>query len=328
MKALVTGAGGTAGSYVVRHLVDHGFSVRALMDPGDGATALSVSQVERVPGSVLDLESVHNALADIQAVFHCHSSYECWTHGPLSARSLNVDGTRNVLVAMARAGVEKLVHVGSAFSYAPGTLTEPGTEEESPGGASALPALSPSARSARELVSRYGESGRLRCVMVGPTLVMGEETSGTGPVTAILRYVADGNRFYPPGGINVVAAADVASAALKALGRGSVGGSYILGGFNISYRELMYRAASALGVPAPSRHASPGRLLARGRASSALGRLTGRAPALTAELARLTATTLYYSSDRASRELGYEPGPLVPAIEDACAWFSEHWRNR
>ncbi len=318
MKVLVTGASGTPGSHLLRHLVEKGFIARALLDPDDDAVLLDGLEFERFDGSVLDPESLQDSLQGVQAVFHCDSDDSYWSPRSAAAPSLTVEGTRNLLVAMARVGVEGLVHVGSAFSFAPGTLEEPGTEDVPSHGELGGLSCVVAARNAQESVVRYSSDGRLRCVVINPTLVIGPDVTGRGPVTALVEYVSSGRRPYPPGGVNVVSAADVAGAALTALGRGSVGSCYIIGGADMSYRELMGKVASALGVQAPEYQADTKKMLSLGRRASLKGKLTGRRPCLSSELARVSSMTLYYSSEKAERSLGYSPGPLAPAIEEAC----------
>ncbi len=321
MKVLLTDASGMLGSCLAAHLLESGFSVRALLDPAEEAPLLNGLPLERAPGRVLDPESVQAALEGAQAVFHCASAGRYWPLRPGALRAGTVEGTRNVLVAMSRAGIDKLVHLGSAFSFGAGTLEEPGTEETPYDGERFGMACLDSTRAAQELVMRYGESGKLRCVVINPTLMIGAGAGPEEPLTALLRYASSGHKVFPPGGVNAVAVADVAAAALKALGRGRPGHCYIVGGENVSYRELLAKLAAALGVPAPSRAAGGTGLMARGLTDSIRGRLTGAVPAMTGGLARLAAATLYYSGEKAAGQLEYAPGPLDPAIESACHWL-------
>lgn len=321
MKVLLTDASGMLGSCLAARLLESGFSVRALLDPADDAPSLGGLAVERAPGRVLDPESVQAALEGAQAVFHCASAGRYWPLRPDALHAGNVEGTRNLLVAMSRAGIDKLVHLGSAFSFGAGTLEEPGTEETPYDGERFGLACLDSTHAAQELVLRYGESGKLRCVVINPTLVIGAGAGPAEPLTALLRYASSGHKVFPPGGVNAVAVADVAAVALKALGRGLPGHCYIVGGENVSYRELLAKLATALGVPAPSRAAGVRGLLARGLAGSIRGRLTGAVPTMTSGLARLAAATLYYSGEKAASQLEYSPGPLDPAIESACRGF-------
>lgn len=322
MKVLVTGASGMIGSHLSGQLIENGFLVRALLHPSDEAPSLQGLDVERATGDLLEPESVLDSLKGVQAVFHCAMSIAYWPARSPEVISRNIAGTRNVLVAMAKSGVERLVHVGSAFSFGPGTEDEPGTEETPYDGGRFHLACIDSIRSAQELVLRYSESGRVLCVVVNPTLVVGSGGGLTSPFSVLAEHVASGNSFYPSGGINVVGVADTANAILKALGRGKSGSCYIIGGENLSYRELLQKVASALGVRPPTELESDLRVLTRGWMGSLRGRFQGKTPRLTLELARLGVASMYYSHERATRELEFSPGPIDPEIEGFCRQFT------
>jgi dihydroflavonol-4-reductase len=254
----------------------------------------------------------------VQAVFHCAVNDAFWPPRSSAVITRNVTGTRNVLVAMATSGVERFVHVGSAFSFGAGTRDEPGTEDTPYHGDRFKLACIDSMKSAQDLVLRYNQSGRVHCVVVNPTLVVGSVTGWRTPFSVLLEHVRSGSSFYPSGGINIVGAPDVAGAALKALGRGSSGSCYIIGGENLSYKELLEKLASASGVPPPARLQNDLPVLCRGLMGSLGGRFSGRAPRLTLQLARLAVAPMYYSHQRAAHQLEFSPAPIEDEIERVC----------
>jgi dihydroflavonol-4-reductase len=322
LKVLVTGASGIIGSYLSRELTENGFLVRALLDPADESPALEGLDVEQAAGDLLDPEWLQSSLNGVQAVFHCESSSVYWPPRSKQVISRNVAGTRNVLVTMAKAGVERLVHVGSAFSFGAGTVDEPGTEDTPYDGGRFNLACIDSMKIAQDVVLRYNESGKVLCLVLNPTLVVGSAGWMINPLSVIARHLASGKSSYPPGGINVVGAADVARAILKALGRGKSGNCYIIGAENLSYKELFEKMALALGVKAPTDPYGDLQFLTRGSIGSLLGKLRGKAPPLTLELARLGAASLYYSHDKAARELEFCPGPVDHEIEMFCRQYT------
>ncbi len=318
MKVLVTSASRQPGISLAGHLVEKGFTVRALLDENDAAAQLSGIPFERAPGSLLDPEALQAALDSIQVVFNCGLSLRYWPPRANELLSSVTEGTRNLLLAMARAGIEQLVHVGSAYSFGGGPLDNPG-DEESPydGGRFGLACLD-DAHASQELVLRYTGSGKVRAVVVDPTLVFGRGCDRYGPAAAMVEYAAAAPGRYPGGGTNVVAASDVARAALKALGRGKPGECYIVGGRNITYRELLGLASASLGVSAPDRLSPDVEVLTRGFMGSLLGAVSRRRPTVTRGLARIAIGSTFYSSEKASRELDFSAGPIEEAIEDAC----------
>lgn len=324
MKVLVTGAAGLVGSHLARHLLYSGFTVSALVNPETDIEALEGLPIERVSGDTLDPESVLNALKGTQAVFHCATSSDHWPARGERVSAMNYKGTLNLLVAMNRAGVESIVHLGSATSFGPGTIDEPGTEDSPYAGERFRLACIDSMRRAQELVERFNREGRVKAVIVNPTCVLGPYDTLPGPGRALLQYAGFNRGRYPSGGVNIIGAGDVARGILGALGRGSPGRSYILGGQNIDYRQLFSKVAVALDLRAPDRQVPDGLLMAKGIVGSLYGKLTGRRPALTAGLARLLITRMYYSSDRAVGELGLSRSPVDTVIEEACRWFMDN----
>jgi len=326
LKVLVTGAGSLLGGNLVRLLLENGFTVRALVDPRHEPANLDGLQIEKVPGDTLDPESTQDALSGIQAVFHC--AYATVLMPPRAGwiQAVNYQGTQNLLMSMSRAGVEDLVHVGSASSFGFGTMDEPGTEESPYAGEQFRLACFDSMRRAQELVELYSQDGRIRGVIVNPTFMVGLYDPGDSPGREYLDYIKSRPGRYPSGGLNLIGAADAAAGVLKALGRGKHGRCYILGNHNIDHRELSGRFANALGVPRPIGLMGDREVLGRGLAGTLFGRLSGRKPAFSIETARLARTTFYYSSARAVSELDLPQSPLDTVIEDACRWYADKRR--
>lgn len=317
MKVLVTGADNLTGGQLVGMLVQGGFTVRVLLRPGSEPAALEDLALDRVPGTVLDQESALEAVSGCHAVFHCDTVTALRPPRARWIATHNLEGTRNVLVAMTRAGVEELVWMGSASSFGYGDAEHPGTEQSPYRGDRFGLASFDSLHAAQELVLRYAREGRVRGMVLNPTLVMGGPDRATSPWQALVRCAAGGPGWYPSGGVNVVGAADAAAAALKALGRGEAGRCYILGGENVSYRELMERLAEALGVGAPLQAAADRRVARRGTAGSLMLKL-GRTPSLTAPEARIATTVMYYDPSRAVAELQMQRTPFDALIEQCC----------
>ena len=326
MTVLVTGAEGVLGSSLTRQLVENGFTVRAMLDPQSDAAELDGLPYERVPGDILDPESTLNALQGMQAVFHCERAGDFWPSRADRIDTVNLGGTRNLLVAMSRAGAETLVHVGSAFSFGFGTPDEPGTEE-TPYMADRfhLPCFD-SMRRAQELVQIYTDEGKIRGIIVNPTFVLWPYCTLPGSVGSLFSYVSKAPRRYPSGGINVVGAGDVARAMVKALGRGRPGRCYILGGHNVRYKELFEKITSALGVPPATKQWPDKTLIARGLLGAFSGKLTGRKPPVTRKVAQVLATCMYYDPARAISELDLPVTPLDTIVEDACRLFLDKFR--
>jgi dihydroflavonol-4-reductase len=313
LSVLVTGADTILGFQITRALGAAGFLVRVLVPEEAGADTASSAGVQVVAGETADVESCLEALEDTTAVFHCESGHLIEA-GPRAVRDF-IEGTRNLLVAMSRAGVEDIVYAGSAFLFEPGDEDEPGDESaawDNPLGLMCLEAH----RAAADLLQRYNESGKLRCVTISPTLLMGDHDMPGGAGWWLIDRVNRG-AMMPTGAVNVVNARDAAAAAVKALGRGKPGASYLLGGENVADSDLLAQIAGALGVGIEQ----SGEVTRPGKALRALKKLSPRIKAPKPEIARLGEIGLYYTSALAESQLGLEVTPARQTVLEAVRWF-------
>jgi len=318
MKALVTGAEGTIGGNLVRILAGKGVSVRVLGE-GVNPPALKGVPVEIVQGNILSLEDVLSALRGIHCVFH---SLQITCEQELQKESclLNLEGTKNLLIGMSRSGISRLVHISSAFTFESGTLKEPGDECSSPASSFGLASLD-SIRRAAELVRRYTDEGNVQATILAPTLVCGKYDSPGSPGWFLLD-VASTSKRYPPGGINLIGAKEVAFAAVEAYEKGKTGETYIIAGENLSYREIFSIIARTKGKEPPSKEASHG-ILAFGSFYHLLASRFMRKPALSRQIAAIAASDLFYSGTKAMREFGISTRSAVEIINEAIEWMEE-----
>jgi dihydroflavonol-4-reductase len=277
----VTGASGFVGGHVARELREAGAEVR------DDWVDL------------LDGDRLRHAVAGCDAVVHVAALYS-FTAPARELEAVNVDGTRNVLEACRRAGVERLVHTSTCATCGP-VPGRAATEEDAP--------------PAWELVVPYKrtklEAERLAlaagAVCVNPTTPVGDGDTRPTPTGAMIRGVASGRyRAYPRIGVNLVDVRDVARGHALALERGRPGERYLLGGIDLPFREVFAAVADLAGRPRP--------VAAVPHAAVRVGAALGLVNRHEAVLAR---TPAYFSSAKAERELGYRPGPVEPALRRA-----------
>jgi dihydroflavonol-4-reductase len=312
MSILVTGSDTVLGYHISRALCSSGFKVRGLVPAGLEESA--TGSIEIRSSDSTDVESLASAMEGTSAVFHCEAG-RLSSAGPHGQHAF-VEGTRNVLVAMARSGIEDLIYVGSALVFRAGTVADPGNELapwENPVKLACLDVL----RASSDLVKRYQESGKVRCVTVCPTLVMGARDLPGGAGWWLIERVCRHESGQPAGSVNVVRATDAAAAAVKALGRGRPGTSYILGGHNIVDAELVDLIGSALGEPPTDDTgdvSQPGRLL------KAVRRKVPRVRAPESPMVALGALDLCYDS-AAAGQLELEAAPLRQTVQEAVDWY-------
>ena len=325
MKAMVTGATGFVGAAVARALLARGWAVRALTRPGSDTANLDDLDIERVPGDVTDAASVARATAGCTHVFHVAADYRLWVPDPARMRQVNVDGTRNVLRAAADAGVERLVHTSSVATlglHADGRPSDERTE------ASTDDMIGPYKRTkfdAEREAARWARDEGLPVVIVNPSTPIGPgDVKPTPTGRMVLDAISGRMPAFVDTGLNIVHVDDVAEGHLLAMTHGVVGERYVLGGENLVLRDILARLARLSGRRPPRVRLPHGLVLPIAHAAEAVARRTGREPRLTVTGIRLAKKHMFFSSQRARRELGYAPRPADAALADAVAWFREH----
>src|SRR5579864_78631 len=321
MTTLVSGATGFVGSHVVRRLAASGESVRALARPGSRRQALEGVAVEWVEGDLRDEASLDRALAGVNRVYHVAADYRLWSRHPQEIYDSNVTGTKNLLAAALRARVQRVVYTSTVATIAV------------PHG-NALPDETNRA-SVDEMIGNYkrskllAEQEALRAaheglpvVIVNPTTPVGPGDWKPTPTGRILLDFLQGRMpAYVDAGLNFVAVEDVADGHLLAAERGRVGERYLLGGRNMTLKELLDALASITGLPAPTRRIPHSVALVSAVASTAFARFTGREPRIPLEGVRIARHSMFVNDAKARKELGYTPGPVEAALERAVNWY-------
>ena len=319
MKVLVTGADGLLGSNLVRRLLDNGYVVRTLIYPGSPARSLSGLDIERVECDLLnESPALTNAMQGCEGVFHAAAVTDLWASRDFTWQ-VNFEGTRNVLDACLASGVRRMLFVGSASSFEPGSMEKPGNEQ---GGFPAVYAGTPYMESkckAAELVRAYVRDKNLDAVIVAPTFLLGPYDTRPSGGELVQHFCERGMKITSHGGRNFAYAPDVAEGARLAFEKGRKGETYLLAGENLTYKDFFDRAGRLTGREGPRHIASPRAVLAAGSLASIMARVTGRRSALNARIARFSLLSAYYSSTKAIEELGMPQTPVETAIKDSVA---------
>ena len=325
MAIFVTGGTGFLGVNLVRRLVERGHRVRLLARPNASRLGLESDLIEFVTGDVTDNQSVFNAMTGCDQVYHLAAWVQVSSWGMETARSVNVEGTRNVCDAALKHGVQRMVHTSSIATIAAGTLDHPADEQTSWNLQYLKVPYYVTKRESEDVVQDYIKQG-LVAVIVNPTYLVGPWDIKPSAGRMLIRMARQRFRLLPSsGGINYVDVRAAADGHLLAMERGKTGERYVLGGENLSFRTFWDRVAgiagvSVVGLTVPYAIAYP---------AYACGSLLGYLmPCLLrdANLSVLRCGFLehYVHSEKARKELGYEPIPVDQAIKDALAWFIEN----
>ena len=318
---LVTGATGFVGSAVARALLGAGQRVRALVRPNSDRRNLAELSVELTEGSLEDPQSLARAVARCRYLFHVAADYRLWVPDPAPMFRANVEGTRDLLTAAISAGVERVVYTSSVATL--GLMPDGSADEEA--GSSGEDMIGPYKQSkfaAEEIVRRLVAECRLPAVIVNPSTPVGPRDRKPTPTGRVILEAARGHMpGYVDTGLNIVHVDDVAGGHLAAAEMGRVGERYILGGENMSLERILEEVARLVGARPPRIRVPYTVAYPVAIGAELVGRVTGREPFITLDGVRMARKKMYFTSAKATRELGYAPRPAQQAIADAVAWF-------
>lgn len=320
-KVLVTGATGHIGSTLCRALVDEGKEVVAFVRPTSKRDALLGVPVRYAVGDVLDDEALAEAASGCDVIFHNAAIFEVHASDPDALRRVSVEGARSVVRAAALRGA-RLVFTSSAAAV--GAAEHAGTVLDESTWAKGLSVPYFRAKQAAERAAlRLAEDLDVHLVRVLPTLVLGPHDHRITPSSRVLLDMLHGTGASFEGGLNVIDVRDAAQAMIVAARRGRAGGRYLLGGENVSFRELGAIVGRLTGRPI--RHVALPRWAMSCIAGVAEvgGTLTGAAPALTRALVHdAYGRFAWYDVSRARTELDLTPRPVEDTVRDAAAFFA------
>jgi len=323
LKVLVTGADGMLGSYTVHELLERGYAVRALVQPGSESPTLDDLPVERFPGDLLDAEAMRKAVAGCRRVIHSAAVTDLRGNADRIWK-INLDGTRHVMDAAEAAGVERVVFVGSASSFQFGTRENPPEEcGEFPPEYRGV-AYMESKRQAALMVRERVRRGRLNAVVAAPTFLVGGYNFRPGSSALVRGFMLGKLRVASPGGRNFAYAGDVAHGLVNALEQGRAGEFFFLGGENLTYAEFLGKIARVAGRPEPWFTLPEVAVRAVGLGASCFETLTGKQVELNNLIARMSVLSAYYSSAKAIRELDLPQTPIETAIDESIAGLRKY----
>lgn len=325
MTVLVTGASGHIGAHVVRHLLAQGRRVRAFVRPTSNLKGLEGLDVELARGDVLDRASLEAALRGCTAVYHLAAVVAEWSHEPALILKTAIEGTANVLQAVADgSGIERIVYTSSVAAVGM-THSRQQPRNESHYNTEDLThysvAKTRAEHLAQELADRYG----LPLVIVNPAVVLGPLDYRPTPATqVVVRYLKYHLPFYVDAGANLVHVDDVARGHLLAEAHGKLGERYILGGENLTVLEMFSLLAQLVDRRPPRLELGRRTLGALGWAAEMIARLRGKPPLVThARTRSLVGRYGFYDTSKAQRELGYTSRPVRQTLADAVQWVRQ-----
>ena len=325
MKVFLTGATGFVGAHVARHLAGQGAQLRLLVRATSNLANLEGLDAETATGDLRDPETLRVPIRGCDAVMHVAADYRLWVRDPKAMYAANVEGTRGLLRLAREEGVRRCVYTSSVATMGfkiDGTIVDEATP------VSIDDMIGHYKRSkflAEQAAMEAAQQGQ-KIMILNPTTPIGSRDVKPTPTGRII--VDFLNRKFPAymdTGLNLVDVREVARSHGEALERGRPGERYILGGENLTLKQILDKMAALTGLPSPKMKVPHG--VAMGFAyfdEFFSGRLLGREPRATVEEVRMGKKKMFASSAKAERELGFKVLPVDDALRSAIDWFRAH----
>ena len=325
MRIFVTGATGFVGSHVARSLGAAGAELRLLTRKTSRTEHLEGLPAELVTGDLLQPENLRSAMSGCDALVHVAADYRLWVPDPKTMYAANVEGTKALLRLARETGVGRVVYTSSVATM--GFLSD-GTvvDEETP--VSIANMIGHYKRSKFLAEQEAIAAARLgqRVVILNPTTPIGSDDAKPTPTG---RIVVDFlNRKFPAyvdTGLNLVDVQSVAAMHVAALERGTSGERYIVGGENLTLKQILDRMAAMTGLPSPTMQVPHAVAMTFAFFDEWItGRILGHEPRATVEAVRMGKKKMFASSAKAERDLGFQVVPVDSALRAAIDWFRAH----
>jgi dihydroflavonol-4-reductase len=325
MKIFLTGATGFVGNHVARAYAAEGVELRLLTRKTSNLAALEGIAAETVVGDLRQPESLRSALAGCDALVHVAADYRLWVPDPKQMYEANLEGTRGLLKLARELRVAKVVYTSSVATM--GFKTDATiVDETTPVGLDDMVGHYKRSKFMAEQVAIEAAHAGQHVMILNPTTPIGP---GDAKPTPTGRIIVDFlNRNFPAyvdTGLNLVDVGEVARMHVVALDRGMPGARYILGGENLTLKQILDRLSAITGLPSPTMKVPHAVAMAFAYfEENFTGRLRGKEPRATVEEVRMSRKMMFASSAKAQRDLGFEVLPVYPALRAAVDWFLAH----
>ena len=325
MNVFLTGATGFVGSHVARAFAAQGARLHLLVRSTSRLDNLEGLSAGTVIGDLRDPESFRSALSDCEVLVHVAADYRLWVRDPQAMYAANVDGTRNLLALAREVGVRRVVYTSSVATMGfrkDGTIVDESTPVSLDDMIGHYKRSKYLAEQEAIVAARDGQ----QVIVLNPTTPIGANDIKPTPTGQIV--VDFLNRKFPAyvdTGLNLVDVDEVARMHVTALERGEPGERYILGGENLSLKQILDKMSAITGIPSPSMEVPHAVAMAFAFLDETVtGRLRGKEPRATVEAVRMGKKKMFASSAKAERELGFRIVPVYAALRAAIDWFRAH----
>jgi dihydroflavonol-4-reductase len=325
MNVFLTGATGFVGSHVARAFAAQDARLRLLIRSSSRVENLEGLDAETITGDLRNPESLRSALQNCDVLVHTAADYRLWVRDPQAMYAANVDGTRNLLALAREVGVRRVVYTSSVATMG---FREDGTivDENTPVSLDDMIGHYKRSKFLAEQEAIAAAQGGQQVMILNPTTPVGANDIKPTPTGQII--VDFLNRRFPAyvdTGLNLVDVSEVARMHVVASERGVPGERYILGGENLSLKQILDKMSAITGIPSPTMQVPHAVAMAFAFFDQTFtGRLRGKEPRATVEAVRMGKKKMFASSAKAERELGFRIVPVYAALRSAIDWFRAH----
>lgn len=324
MKVFLTGATGFVGAHVARHLAERGAQLRVLVRPTSNLANLDGVTAETVVGDLLQPATLRSSIRGCDALMHVAADYRLWVRDPKAMYAVNVDGTRALLKLAREEGVRRCVYTSSVATMAfksDGTIVDEGT----PVSLNDMIGHYKRSKFLAEQVVNEAARGQ-EVIILNPTTPIGaRDVKPTPTGRIVVDFLKRKFPAYMDTGLNLVDVSEVAKAHCAALQAGIPGERYILGGENLTLKQILDKMSAITGLPSPTMKVPHAVAMTFAFFDEMVsGRMLGREPRATLEEVRMGKKKMFASSAKAQRELGFRVVPVYEALRSAIEWFRAH----
>jgi dihydroflavonol-4-reductase len=320
MRLFLTGATGFVGAHVAQLAAAQGVELRLLTRASSNTSRLPQG-ADVVVGDLREPARFAAALVGCDALIHVAADYRLWVPDPAEMYKANVDGTRELLRLAREAGVRRVVYTSSVATM--GFHGHAVVDEETPVGEADMIGHYKRSKWMAEQVALEAARAGQEVMVLNPTTPIGSlDTKPTPTGRIVVDFLNKNFPAYVDTGLNLVDVEEIARMHLVALERGRVGERYILGGENLTLKQILDRLGEITGLPSPTMKVPHAVAMAFAFFDETVtGKLRGKEPRATVEAVRMGKKMMFASSAKAERELGLRVGSVEGALRAACAWF-------
>ena len=325
MKAFITGATGFVGSHVARALAAQGADLRLLVRSKSRLDNIADLRAETATGDLREPQSLKKAMQGCEFVFHVAADYRLWVRDPEQMYRSNVEGTRAIIQAAQESGVRRVIYTSSVATMG---FTREGhiAGENSPVSIKEMVGHYKRSKFMAEQIALEAGNNGADVVVVNPTTPIGEydiKPTPTGRI--VVDFLKRKFPAYVDTGLNLADVKEVARGHLLAMEKARPGQRYILGGENLTLKQILDKLSALTGLPSPTMKVP--HAVAMGFAvfdQFFTGTVLGKEPRATIDAVKMGRKKMFASSAKAERELGYKVLPVEDALRRAIDWFQAH----